>query len=286
YWRDADDLAAYDAILAERIAWKWDAVLAELGARGVAFDRPAVLDFGCGTGIAARRFARVCAVRSVTFADRSPLARAFALERFAREQPGIPARAIDAQDAAPDADVLLVSHVLGELGDADVAALIARVQHVRSVVWVEPGSRAVSRRLSELRDALLGAFDVVAPCTHRHACPALSSVSDWCHFFARPPAAVFTDGVWVRIGRELGIDLRAVPYAFLALVRRGAAPVAPPPAPGRILGRPRIRGRTATVHVCDGGLHERSVLRSRDPELFRRLERDRGELRWLPPADR
>jgi len=34
YWRDAGDLAAYDATFGERIGWKWDAALAELRQRG------------------------------------------------------------------------------------------------------------------------------------------------------------------------------------------------------------------------------------------------------------
>ena len=37
YWKSRDDLAHYDATYAERIGWKWDAVLAELRARGGAY---------------------------------------------------------------------------------------------------------------------------------------------------------------------------------------------------------------------------------------------------------
>ena len=31
YWRSEAELALYDTTFAERIGWKWDAVLAELG---------------------------------------------------------------------------------------------------------------------------------------------------------------------------------------------------------------------------------------------------------------
>ena len=35
YWRDDRDLSAYDTVLAERIGWKWDAVLDECASRGL-----------------------------------------------------------------------------------------------------------------------------------------------------------------------------------------------------------------------------------------------------------
>src|SRR5213596_2022051 len=56
YWRSPVDLASYDLTYAQRIAWKWDAVLGELRARGWAppFARP-LLDWGCGSGVASRR---------------------------------------------------------------------------------------------------------------------------------------------------------------------------------------------------------------------------------------
>ena len=56
YWSSPDLLAAYDATFGERIGWKWDAVLAELRARGWAPPAgTAVLDWGCGSGVAGRR---------------------------------------------------------------------------------------------------------------------------------------------------------------------------------------------------------------------------------------
>ncbi|MCA8957882.1 MAG: hypothetical protein KDC87_17535, partial [Planctomycetes bacterium] len=60
YWASDLDLLHYDAVFAERIGWKWDAVLDEIDARGglaVTEARSAtLLDWGCGTGIASRRF--------------------------------------------------------------------------------------------------------------------------------------------------------------------------------------------------------------------------------------
>ena len=55
YWVSDSDLAGYDLTFGERIGWKWDAVLDELTMRGWSPGRGAVLDWGCGSGIAGRR---------------------------------------------------------------------------------------------------------------------------------------------------------------------------------------------------------------------------------------
>src|SRR5690606_37106257 len=56
YWRDGHDLKLYDRLFAARIGWKWDAVCAELRERAPGWGRARILDFGCGTGIALRRY--------------------------------------------------------------------------------------------------------------------------------------------------------------------------------------------------------------------------------------
>ena len=53
YWKSRDDVATYDRTYGERIGWKWDQVLRELRLRSW---RPAsrnIVDWGCGSGIAA-----------------------------------------------------------------------------------------------------------------------------------------------------------------------------------------------------------------------------------------
>src|SRR5687767_12126966 len=54
YWRVPADVALYDSTFAERIGWKWDAVLGELRLRGWRPRSRRVLDWGCGSGIAHR----------------------------------------------------------------------------------------------------------------------------------------------------------------------------------------------------------------------------------------
>ena len=278
YWRDERDLAAYDALLGARIAWKWDAALAECADRGMPrADGALVLDYGCGSGVAARRFAVRFGAGEVWCHDRSELAMAFACRRLGEELPAVAARPVAAiGDVEPD--VLLVSHVLGELdarGEARLAELIARS---RCAVLVESGTREVGRRLSRLREGLLARMHVLAPCPGTDRCPALLDERDWCHFFATPPGEVFTDGAWVKAARELGIDLRSLAYSFLALQQD--------PVAGslreRPLGRARLSKHAAEVRVCSGGeLRTRVIAKRSDAATWRALKKSPERVREL-----
>jgi len=290
YWRSDEDLLAYDAVLGARIGWKWDAVLAECAARGFArADGQSVLDFGCGSGIAARRFTARFGAGEVLCHDRSRTAVEFAVRQLRKGSPAIAARAVrNTDDLHPD--VLLISHVLGELdahGEASLRQLIARS---RRVVIVEPGNRHVARRLSALRDELRAKFTVVAPCTHALACPALAKEADWCHFFAAPPPEVFTNSEWVLTARAVGIDLRALPYAFFAMTRNAdsanaEAPVGVSETRTRVLGRPEMTTHTARVRVCDeAGLRLVEVGKRQDPVTWRALKKHPESVRFLPRA--
>jgi SAM-dependent methyltransferase len=281
YWRSEADLQAYDDVLGARIGWKWDAALPECVARGwPRADGATVLDFGCGTGIAGRRFAAHCGAGEVLCHDRSGAAMEFAARRIRETAPGTAARALrDVADASPD--VLLVSHVLGELDERGLHALQQLVARSQSVLVVEPGSRAIARRLSALRDALRPQFRILAPCTHAADCPALATADDWCHFFAPPPPEVFTDGGWARTARALGIDLRALPYAFVAAVRGPQAPAAA--GFDRLLGRPHLSKHSATVSVCSAdGIRNVVVDKRRQPVLWRTLKKQPEQVTVLP----
>ena len=273
YWLNARDFELYDATFARRIRWKWDAVLAELALRGVAIEPESVVDWGCGTGIASRAFcAAFPGAERVHLCDRSKHATWFARAAWVAEHGEAD---LSLREPAQDEpiDALLASHVLGELDAVGLEALLALASRARVVVWVEAGTREIARRLSGLRGELLERFDVLAPCTHRSECGALKRESDWCHFFARPPAEVFTSPFWSRFSAELSIDLRALPYTFLALERRGDRD---PNAPGaaRLVGRPRrLKGR-ALLDVCDAsGVRELALLERTDKAMFKRLDR-------------
>jgi SAM-dependent methyltransferase len=277
YWESRAELALYDETFAQRIAWKWDAVLEELARRRRLPAGRTWLDWGCGTGIATRRaLARLSGCERVFLHDHSAEAAAFARERVRAEHPELEV-VLGLPDEAPD--VLLVSHVLDELDDEARAALLDLAQRAGAVVWVEPGSRRTARALGEVRARLAATLDLLAPCTHQAACGALAGGDAWCHFFARPPQAVYTEGHWAELGRELGLDLRSLPYSFLALARRGCFALEGPAA--RLLGRPRLTRGRAELTLCDAeGVRGVDYLQRRDKALFKALEDVAGEP-WL-----
>jgi hypothetical protein len=306
-WRDRTDLELYEQSFAQRIAWKWDAVLAELRRRGFEPPPGAVLDYGCGTGIAARRFGAAFASttasespRELVLYDRSALAADYARERCAAELPAWRARV---STRAPEAEqapaVLLVSHVLGEL-PANARAELARLAARSScVIWVEPGARAIARELSALRETLRAGHEFLAPCPHQEACGALAPgrEADWCHHFARPPRAVFQTRAWTLFAQRLGIDLRSLPYAYFACVRRETSeqrhetlathaavrelwpePSAELPEFGRVLGRPRLLKGRAELQACTrAGLVDLRLLQRVAPALHKRMGDAAGE---------
>ena len=277
YWDSAEDLALYDETFAQRIGWKWDAVLEELRRRGRLAAGRTVLDWGCGTAIAARRFlAARGGIERVFLWDHSKAAVEFAGERLREEHTELE---IHAELPTEPVDVLLVSHVLDELDAAQLEPLLELAERSAAVLWVEPGSQRTSRRLSELRARLLGSHDVLAPCTHQAQCGALAREDAWCHLFARPPQEVYTEGKWSEFARELGIDLRALPYSFLALARRGSFDLAGPSA--RLLARPRLtRGRAEFELCAASGVAHVDFLQRTDKQLFKALDDVAGEP-WL-----
>jgi hypothetical protein len=165
-----------------------------------------------------------------------------------------------------------------------------------AILWVEPGTHQVSRQLGRIRDELRAGFHIIAPCTHELGCPMFLPENErhWCHFFAAPPAEIFADSSWVKFGQRAGIDLRSLPYCFVAADRSGdgALPAGDASAAGGIPALPtlsRVIGRVnhfkpyARLLNCDAtGLAELELPKRADPALFKQLERTKGPLvyRW------
>lgn len=288
YWETPADLASYDFTYAERIGWKWDHVLRELHLHGWRPSSRAVFDWGCGSGVAARRVISFFGSEhfdSLTVWDHSPLACDFATEAGQRAFPALSvAQATPSLLAATEPiGLLIISHVLNELPPDALAALRSLIARADAVLWVEPGTHVVSRQLGALRDEFKTAFRVVAPCTHQNACPVLAPGNErhWCHFFAPPPSEIFADSNWVKFGQRAGIDLRSLPYCFLALDRhRDAAAV---DGLSRVIGRPEHFKPYARVLNCDAtGVAELELPKRADPALFKQLDRTKAPLvyRW------
>lgn len=287
YWASSKELAHYDLTFGERIGWKWDAVLDELVMRGWSPGGGTVLDWGCGSGIAGRRVVGRFgpgAFTSLLLWDHSPLAMGFAQEAASREFPGLPVSASTPGflKGSDPIGLLIVSHVLNELVPAGLDAVRSLVARSSAIIWTEPGTHETGRALSLLRDELLEGFSVVAPCTHAKPCPILAPGNErhWCHHFAAPPPAIFSDPNWVKFGQRAGVDLRSLPYSFFALDRSWV-----PRETGlsRIIGRPEEFKPYVRLLNCDsGGLEELTVMKRGNPDLCKELDRTRRPLvyRW------
>ncbi|MEO7413159.1 MAG: small ribosomal subunit Rsm22 family protein [Opitutaceae bacterium] len=289
YWSSPNDLASYDFTYGERIGWKWDQVLRELKLRGW---RPAsrdIFDWGCGSGTASRRalsFFGAGNFDRLSVWDHSPLAADYAATAAQREFPRLKVTqaAPSFLGATEPVGLLVISHVLNELSVDALGDLRNLISRAEAVIWVEPGTHAISRQLGALRDELLPAFRVVAPCTHQLICPALEPgrERDWCHFFAPPPSEIFADSDWVKFGQRAGIDLRSLPYCFMALDRSAKEPL-PHQTMSRVIGRPEHFKPYVRLLNCDRtGLTDLELAKRSDPALYKQLDRSKSPLvyRW------
>jgi hypothetical protein len=317
YWTSRSDLENYDLTFAQRIAWKWDAVLRELKMRG--WTPPsggALLDWGCGSGIAGRQVVEFYGSEHFTSLhvfDRSPLAMEYSLQRARETFPSLrtepfpdtplhdspehrppvrrgpsPPNAAGSETGAPSVGTVVISHVLNELDEAGGHALRQVIDRADAVLWVEPGTYASSRSLIAMHEALRETFNVIAPCTHKFTCGLRTPVNErhWCHHFASPPAGIMADSNWVRFAEHAGIDLRSLPYSFLVLERKGLREPVPgllPDGYSRIIGAPRLYKGYAKIFSCQADGVRDLTLQKRDaPGLFKALKgcNETGLYQW------
>lgn len=291
YWDSLETLAAYDATLGRRIAWKWESVVAAIQAQArinvLPFER--VLDWGCGSGAAITTLLKSNFLRQgepnfkVVLHDRSGRAMAFASERVQVlgvnrvETTATPMQHVD------NNTLLLVSHVLTELNAQSLLQLEELAAKAGGVVWVEPGTPFCGGRLVEIRERFReNGFLPILPCPHVGRCGlAGSAQQDWCHFFAEPPCEVFQDSNWSKLAKVLKLDLRSLPVSFLFLARQDRvarteelAPTSVGLASALVLGRPKVLKGHSELVVCEeSGVHTLNWQHKRNRALAKSLEK-------------
>ena len=281
YWHSHRDLELYDSIYAARIGWKWNAVLEDLSKIGWLSSAEQILDWGCGTGIASRTVAPWSGISQVACFDQSPLATAFAQKKL-QEELQCTISIFSEKNKVPS--LLLISHVVSELNDKELLELACYATSAEEIIWVEPGSHELSRKLGSMRKIFLEAgYHLIAPCTHEHACPMFQEKQeqDWCHFFAQPPTAIFQSAFWHEASRELGIDLRSLPYSYLAFSKKRKT--SSQSKGERLIGNPRaLKGHGKLFCCSTAGLCERLLQKRDNPSLFKKLikNQERGVYRW------
>jgi hypothetical protein len=293
YWTSPGELASYDLTFGERIGWKWDAVLDELQMVGWEPPGGTILDWGCGSGVAGRRVLdryRSGRFQSLVVWDHSPLATDFAHDAARTRFPGLEVSMATTgylQGSEP-IGVLVISHVLNELPAEALEQVRTLARRARAVLWTEPGTRQTSRALGALRDEWSSEFALVAPCTHNHPCPVRAPGNErhWCHFFAAPAPAIFADSNWVKFGQRAGIDLRSLPYSFVAMDRGWKRSGG---ALSRIIGRPESFKPYVRLLNCDArGLADLTVMKRDNPSLYKELDRTKRPLvyEWVRDGEK
>jgi ribosomal protein RSM22 (predicted rRNA methylase) len=289
------DAAAYAAYRMPATAAATALALAQTRLSLPGWQPTTLLDFGAGTGSMAWAVGtELPSVQAMTMLEQSAAAIAIGQAILAAaenvELPTatwrtwrLPVAEPPAVDL-PTADLATVSYVLGELTEAQQAAILAlAIRAAPAVMLIEPGTPAGHRRVLAARDRLLASgYLLAAPCPHPNACP-LAAAGDWCHFAARLPRSAMHRQVK---GAELGFEDEK--FSYVAAVRPDAAgPVAPPdpvPPTDRIVRRPQQRKGLVTLELCrrDGSAGRQLVGKSAG-EAYREARKSSWGDRWAPP---
>lgn len=283
YWQSSADLAQYDATYAQRIAWKWQAVFRALCVRKRLPTSCRLLDWGCGSGVAHRALLAELPPDQVTHLDlydHSPLATEYAGQVAAKKYPNIKINLLrNPPDKLPPDTTLLASHIINELPESVIGQFLDLAAGAQSVLWLEPGTHSDSRALLAVREKLLATHTPLAPCAHSGTCPMRSdeNARHWCHHFAAPPPALAADSQWALFARRAGIDLRSLPYSYLAFEKKHSPEEQPEAGRGqlhRLVGRPRFYKAHATLLTCGAeGLQTLELHKRGNPAAFKQLSK-------------
>ncbi len=151
-----------------------------------------MIDIGGGTGAATWAAAQAFPdLTTATVLDGSADALATG-QRIARHGPPAVASAtwsrtmLRADTVLPQADLAIVSYVLGELADALQGSVVdAAATASPTVLVIEPGTpRGYAAVLAARARLTTAGWHVLAPCPQDGPCP-IASRDDWCHFSVR-----------------------------------------------------------------------------------------------------
>jgi ribosomal protein RSM22 (predicted rRNA methylase) len=209
-----------------------------------------MLDIGAGPGTAtwaaAETFSSLADFMSI---DANTALRTLALDLFGKSPRLSNVRYTrgDAREALADAeaaDLVIASYLVGEMDDAERAAL-AELMWAKArdtLLIVEPGTPAGYAHIIALRAQLIAVgAHVAAPCPHDRKCPLVAP--DWCHFTQRLPRSRAHKALK---GAELPFEDEK--FAYVALARTAIAR-----RPARVLAQPDVGKVEVTAKLCTPG---------------------------------
>ncbi|HCR29887.1 MAG TPA: hypothetical protein DIV79_07725 [Opitutae bacterium] len=283
YWESEEDLALYHRFFGQRIGWKWKDAIKQAKQAGWLLHSQRIVDWGCGTGIASQTLIEEIGtsnIESVTLWDHSRLAASFAKDKLVAHFPNLSVNiAEESEFEELSKSIVLVSHALNELSIEVRSELRKQLSRAQQLFFVEPGNRRCSHLLIEQREGLIDQFNPIAPCVCNQACPMTQedNAHHWCHFFAKPPIEAFTRSDWSRFGRIMEIDLRSLPYSFLALDSISLANEPDDRSLSRVIGRPRQRKGFVELLSCDrNGLNQYQLQKRDNPSLCKSIKKNKS----------
>ena len=285
YWRTWSDLASYDFTYAQRIGWKWDAVLRELARRGWQPPSGPLLDWGCGSGIAGRRVLEFYGPTHFGVATAWTTARrSRCASRWSAAREAFPGLDIWPRGKGPPGGfvTLVVSHVLNELDDAGRARLGTLLGRAGAVLWVEPGTYADSRALIAFREEWLRGFrrgrTLHARSRLRHAPRAQRAalVPPFRRAAARPAQRRGLGALWPAHGHRPAKHPVQLPGARTPRVAVHPLPSRWPTEWSHVIGSPRLYKGYAKILNCSRvDVAETEVWQRDNPELIRAYKKGR-----------
>jgi ribosomal protein RSM22 (predicted rRNA methylase) len=234
-----------------------------------------LLDVGAGPGTASwAALESFASLQQLNAIDSNAALRTLALDlaRGAERLDRLSYQAGEARVAlaeAETADLVIASYIIGEVGDADRAALADRMwaKTADTLLVVEPGTPAGHGRILALRERLVAAgARVAAPCPHDGSCPLIAP--DWCHFSQRLPRSQAHRQV-----KAAALAYEDEKFSYVALTR-----LKPARHPLRVLAQPQISKVAASVKLCtNSGIHNRTTPRRQKTEYQRWRKLDWGD---------
>ncbi|MCX5904222.1 MAG: methyltransferase domain-containing protein [Proteobacteria bacterium] len=169
-------------------------------------------------------------------------------------------------------DLIIAGNVFTEIDQESFSVLAPILEKLLSphgtLILIDPGTRASSRRLIQLRDMLLEhtALTLYAPCLERGLCPSLDNPRDWCHqkLSWSPPAIVHV------IDRHIGFTKeKGIPYSYFTFRNDGKALIHP------TCDFPREKvWRVVSYQIRHKGEERLFVCNGKERKLLRRLTKN------------
>jgi hypothetical protein len=186
--------------------------------------------------------------------------------------------------SAPRFNLWVMSYFLNEVeapaGEMARRLLDAWERHLGDegvVILVEPALKLQSRKLLELRRALIERMprmkgtpmQVLLPCLGHQACGALAAAEDWCHeevSWWRPPS-------FRRIDEMASLDRKTLPFSYLVLTRSARPieeilPALKATTRHRLVSPAHFEGKDLEFFVCGSEGKRRARYRPEGEELY------------------